>query len=122
MKKIIFTILFIAFSYSLSMAADNSEKIIVKLTAYTPRIQENDKDPFITASMKHVKEGCIAVSRDLYAIGWTFGKLVDLGNYGIFEITDIMNSRHKKTLDIFMWDLGKANEFGVKYSTATLLN
>lgn len=123
MKKIIFTILFLVLSHSLSMADDrnNNEKIAVKLTAYTPRVQETDEDPFITASTRRVKEGCIAVSRDLYALGWTFGKLVDLGAYGIFEITDKMNSRHKKSLDIFMWDLGKANEFGVKYGTATLL-
>jgi 3D (Asp-Asp-Asp) domain-containing protein len=93
----------------------------VKLTAYTPRKEECDDDPLITASMKKVRSGGIAVSRDLYKLGWTFGKFVKIEGHGIFEITDLMNSKHKKSIDVFMWDLKKANKFGIKYRSVTLL-
>jgi 3D (Asp-Asp-Asp) domain-containing protein len=95
--------------------------IHVKLTAYTPRKEECDSDPLITASMKKVKAGGIAVSRDLYNLGWTFGKFVKIEGHGVFEITDLMGSRHKKSIDVFMWDLKKANKFGIKYRSVTLL-
>ena len=40
-------------------------RIPVTITAYSPRKGETDNTPFITASNKRVREGIIALSRDL---------------------------------------------------------
>lgn len=48
---------------------------ILDVTSYSPRIEECDSDPFITASMTEVRLGIIAVSRDLFNNGCRYGIL-----------------------------------------------
>jgi 3D (Asp-Asp-Asp) domain-containing protein len=93
----------------------------VTLTAYTPTKRECDDDPLIAASMKPVRHGTVAVSKDLYNNGWRFGKKVYIEEHGVFTINDRMNSRHNNCIDVFMWDQKKAKEFGVKTEIMALL-
>ena len=74
---------------------------IIRVTGYTACIEECDDDPQITASMRRVRPGkTVAVSRDLYKSGWTFGKRVWVEGYGEKEITDLMHERFKKRVDL----------------------
>ena len=76
---------------------------IVRVTGYTACKTECDDDPKITASMKIIRPGkTVAVSRDLYQQGWTFGKRVWLEGYGEKEITDLMHERFKKQVDLLV--------------------
>lgn len=86
----------------------------VTITAYSPRKCETDDSPETTACLSLVKEGDVAISRDLFLKGWTFGKRIYIYQYGVFTITDLMNKRHQKSLDIFMWNTSNAVRFGKK--------
>lgn len=91
----------------------------VTVTAYSPTEDECDSDPFITAYQKPVREGTIAISRDLEnEFGWREGDRVHLAGLGVFEVNDRMASKWKKRVDIFFNDTEKAISFGVKQSTA----
>lgn len=92
------------------------------VTAYSPREVETDSDPFITASMQPVREGGVAVSRDLFYAGWVFGRKIYIEGYGIFVITDLMHSRKKEQIDIFMFNTKKALKFGKKKIRIALLD
>lgn len=91
------------------------------VTAYSPCVNETDSTPNITAFMKKVQPGGIAVSRDLLRSGWTPGKRVYIEGYGIFKINDIMNSRWEKRFDIFYPTKQMALNFGVKENIAVVL-
>lgn len=93
----------------------------VTVTAYSPRKIETDDDPTVTASMTKVREGIIAVSRDLFENGWTFGKKVYIKGHGVFEIQDLMNERFENRIDVFMWNTKKARKFGKNETIATLM-
>ena len=93
----------------------------VTVTAYNPTTSQCDEDPLIAASMRKVRLGTIAVSRDLFDQGWVFGRKVRIEGLGIFEINDLMNKRFTQRIDIFMWDEGKARQFGKKNIKAALL-
>jgi len=91
------------------------------ITAYTPTVEECDSDPFITACMKPVKEGTVAVSEDLFKAGWTFGREVYLKGYGVFKINDLMNPRWNSSFDIFVYSKSAAKEIGRAETTAYLI-
>jgi len=93
----------------------------VTVTAYNPTTSQCDEDPLIAASMRKVRSGTIAVSRDLFNQGWVFGRKVRIEGLGIFEINDLMNKRFSQRIDIFMWDEGQARQFGKKTIKAALL-
>lgn len=91
----------------------------VTVTAYSARKVECDGDPFITAYQNPVREGTIAISRDLESeFGWREGDRVHLAGLGVFEVNDRMASRWKKRVDIFFHDTKKALSFGIKQSKA----
>jgi 3D (Asp-Asp-Asp) domain-containing protein len=92
------------------------------VTAYNPSTEQCDDDPLIAASMRKVRSGTIAVSRDLFDQGWVFGRKVRIEGLGIFEINDLMNKRFHQRIDIFMWDESRAREFGRKNIKAALLD
>ena len=76
---------------------------IIRVTGYTACVEECDDDPQVTASMRRVRPGqTVAVSRDLYKQGWTFGKRIWIEGYGEKEITDLMHERFKKRMDLLM--------------------
>jgi hypothetical protein len=80
-----------------------------EFTAYTPRVEETDGDPYTNAANKRVKEGDIACP-----IKYAFGTKIEVKGLGVFECWDRMNQRYadKENFDIFMWDLNQANTFG----------
>lgn len=92
------------------------------VTAYSPRPKETDSTPHITASNKKVRAGIIAVSRDLYDLGWVFGRKVYIEGMGIFVIEDLMASRKRSQVDIFMWKTNDALKFGRQKRKVYLLD
>ena len=93
---------------------------IVEVTAYTASRSECDRDPHIAASMQAPRPGTVAVSRDLFDMGWTFGKRVYLKGLGPYTINDVMNERYQMRVDVFMGHRRQAREFGVRTTEAIL--
>lgn len=103
----------------------------VDITAYSPTKRETDGDPWVNAAMRTPKAGDVAVSRDLYKEGWVLGKKIfvectdvseaRMGQCGIFEIADVMNSRWTKRIDIFFPSTKRAWHHGVKYNRVVAL-
>lgn len=106
----------------LQKAKNMSPVRTVTVTAYNPTTDQCDEDPLIAASMRKVRSGTVAVSRDLFDQGWVFGRKVRIEGYGIFEINDLMNKRFTQRIDIFMWEESQAREFGRKNIKAALLD
>jgi len=96
--------------------------LLVTVTAYNAEPAQTDSDPDIAASMRRVRPGTIAVSRDLFDKGWVFGRKVRIEGLGIFEINDLMAARHDKAVDIFLGSNQQANAFGKRRTRAALLN
>lgn len=97
-------------------------KRTLTVTAYSPRKRETDATPFHTASNRKVRNGIVAVSRDLFAQGWVFGKKVYLKGMGVFVIDDLMAEEKRQQIDIFMFDTDKALRFGKRTLDAYLLD
>jgi 3D (Asp-Asp-Asp) domain-containing protein len=95
---------------------------LVTVTAYNNDPAQTDSDPDIAASMRRVKPGTIAVSRDLFDRGWVFGRKVRLEGLGIYEINDLMAARHNRAVDIFLYSNSQAQAFGKRHIKAALLN
>lgn len=94
----------------------------VTVTAYNADPAQTDADPEIAASMRRVRPGTIAVSRDLFNKGWVFGRKVRIEGLGIYEINDLMAARHDKAIDIFIGGNQQAQAFGKRRTQAALLN
>ncbi|MBU1003769.1 MAG: 3D domain-containing protein [Proteobacteria bacterium] len=92
------------------------------VTAYSPRLLETDSTPYVTASNKPVRQGIVAVSRDLFDLGWVFGKKVYIKNFGIFTIDDLMAGDKRNHVDIFMFDTVAAQTFGRKVLSVSLVD
>ncbi len=86
---------------------------IVSVTAYS---YFGGQPPYnITASGKRVKEGMVAVSRDVERnLSLRFGDRVLLHGLGVFEFQDRMAPRWTLKADVFMHSNKKARSFGVK--------
>ncbi|GAB6059071.1 3D domain-containing protein [Desulfonatronum parangueonense] len=84
----------------------------LRLSAYTARKEECNDDIENTAIMQRPKPGwTVAVSRDLR--GW-LGKRVYVEGFGIRMVSDLMNSRYTKAIDILVPDVDEALEIGVR--------
>lgn len=95
------------------------EVIRVKVSAYSPTVEECDDDPYVTAFNKLVKTGSIAISRDLEReLGWKLGDMVHLHGLGTFEVWDRMPSKWNRRVDIFFFDTSEAKAFGVRHTVA----
>lgn len=79
----------------------NHEKLEVDITFYTSRPEETDSTPFITADGTRVRDGIIAISRDLFE-HFDYGDSLFVDGYGWFEVRDCMNKRWKKRVDIWV--------------------
>ncbi len=86
---------------------------IVSVTAYS---YSGGQYPYnITASGRRVKEGMLALSRDVERdLGLNFGDRVLLHGLGVFEFQDRMASRWTQKADVFMHSDYKARSFGVR--------
>lgn len=87
---------------------------VLTITAYSSTEGETDDTPNINASNRPVRPGTVAVSRDLFAKGWSFGKKVYIRNMGVFTIEDLMHQRKRNQLDVFMVNGDRAQRFGVR--------
>ncbi len=97
--------------------------ISVTVSAYSPTEEECDSDPFITAFQKPVREGTIAISRDLEKeLGWREGDRIHIHGLGVFEVNDRMAFKWKKRVDIFFHDTEKALSFGIKQANAVKID
>lgn len=101
---------------------ENKQVRTVTVTAYNPSVDQCDDDPYVAASMRKVRSGTVAVSRDLFDQGWVYGKKISIEGMGIFEINDLMNARFTGRVDVFMWDEEDAVKFGHKQARAALLD
>jgi len=91
------------------------------ISAYSPEPAQTDDSPFITASNHRVRDGIVAVSRDLYNKGWVFGREVYIKGLGVYIIDDLMHERKTDQLDIFMFSTAQAMRFGRKKMRVFLL-
>ena len=92
----------------------------VTVTAYTARTKETDADPWLTADMSLATVGMLAVSRDLLnKFGLYYGQIVILEGYGVFRVSDTMNKRFTKRVDILMAHPRAAWRFGKRKTTLT---
>jgi len=77
--------------------------IPVKVTAYNPVRSQTDSSPLITASNKRVRNGMVALSRDLEReFSFRFGDTVYLYGIGRFVFEDRMHRRKRRQVDILM--------------------
>ncbi len=97
---------------------DSVRSVPVTITAYTSTVWQCDETPYVTASMHGVRNGVLAVSRDLIdEMGLYFGKRVFIPGHGIFEVRDLMNRRWTKRVDIWHEDIEVARHFGRQTGT-----
>jgi 3D (Asp-Asp-Asp) domain-containing protein len=118
---ILFTLGFI-----LSCTSNEPKKYVwqskdVIASAYNSLAYQTSSQPNITAFGDSLKPGmkCIAVSRDLLALGIKHNTLVAIeGLEGIYLVKDKMNRRYKNHIDIYMGNNVKAAKiFGRKKLT-----
>jgi 3D (Asp-Asp-Asp) domain-containing protein len=89
---------------------------IVTVTAYCyPSAYCPGSSKGITASGERVREGILAVSRDVEeGLNLGFGDRVLLSGLGVYEFKDRMAQRMHKKVDIYMTCKEKAERFGVR--------
>lgn len=103
-------------------AQDKRTSGVMTVTAYTPFDTTDGAAAGVTASAKPAREGMVAVSRDLFKQGWTFGKRVYVKNHGVYVIADLMAQTKRRTVDILMMDVDRALRFGRRSLDVVLLD
>jgi 3D (Asp-Asp-Asp) domain-containing protein len=98
-----------------------NKPIKVTLTAYTKRKKECKTNDGIGASMRKVKPGTVAVSRDLFRQGYIFGRKIYIEGIGVFTVNDLTHRKYSKTIDIYYNNYNKAVKFGRKESYVSLI-
>ena len=107
-------------------------------TAYNSEENQTDSTPYITASGERVRDGTLALSRDLIRaenemmkrMGYnptatiTYGDTVDLIYVKRMVVHDTMNKRYTNRADIWMASINDARAWGVRdvYIVATEAN
>ena len=92
----------------------------VTVTAYSSTPAQTDSTPFITASNTRVRDGIVAMSRDLLRrytpdAPFAYGDSVQvLGR--VYVVEDTMNRRWSRRIDIWFPDSLQALEFGKQYA------
>ena len=108
MKKFRFILILLCFLCTKSVAQTITH---VTLTCYQPVKSQCNNEPLITAdgskiNLHHLKRGRIkwcAISRDLlYLFPKNKPKKVFIEGFGVYEVRDIMNKRHKHRIDILI--------------------
>jgi len=91
----------------------------VRVTSYQSVKNQTDSTPDLTAVNWKTGPGQVAVSRDLLRKNFTFGRKIWLERLGVFTITDIMNERHRNTIDVWIPKSGK--QFKMEKALAVLI-
>ena len=90
---------------------ENCFEVMGITTKYTPRPEETDSTPFITATGQRVREGIIANNC------LKFGTYVEIDGE-FYTVADRLNPRYGcDHYDIFCWDLEEAREYGANVKT-----
>ncbi len=101
--------------YTHGFVPEHSFSVQVTVTAYSARVEECDATPWLTADGSLSTVGQLAVSRDLLSeVGLHYGQLVTVGDLGMFRISDTMNKRWSRRVDILMANKDAADRFGVR--------
>ncbi|MFP3868527.1 MAG: hypothetical protein ACLFUU_10250 [Desulfobacteraceae bacterium] len=123
MIRFLFSCIFILglFIFSWPQPTVSLDMAVVTVTAYHLGVRAPDSRPGITASGLRVREGIVALSRDLeYRLGLEFGDEIRLEGLGTYEFQDRMARRCRKKADIFMNSYWKAKRFGVRRNVLLL--
>ena len=108
MKRFKFILVLLCFLCTKSIAQTVTH---VTLTYYQPVKSQCNKEPLVTAdgskiNLHHLKRGNIkwcAISRDLlYLFPKNKPKRVSIEGFGVYEVKDVMNKRHKHRIDILI--------------------
>ncbi len=94
----------------------------VDVTGYSSSRDQCDADPFITASNTQVRDGIVALSRDLLRrytpdAPFTWGDRVHIEGVGEFVVEDSMNARFRNRVDIWFPDRRSAAIWGIQNLT-----
>jgi len=126
MVRIFLTFLFGILLFSCKSQKEEKKELLwrsveVMATAYNSVSYQTSNQPNIGAWGDTLKPGmkCIAVSRDLLALGIDHNTKVKItGLEGIYLVKDKMNRRWKKKIDIYMGEnIQKAKNWGAKKVT-----
>ena len=79
------------------------DSLKVDVTWYTSSVRETDSTPFITADGSRVRDGIIAVSRNLQDY-FAYGDSLYIEDLGWFEVRDCMHQRWINSVDIWCDD------------------
>jgi 3D (Asp-Asp-Asp) domain-containing protein len=113
MRKLVILCLLTVGLLSLPKPTMSVTMSIVTVTAYSYNGGKGRHG--LTSSGKKVREGMVAVSRDVERIlNLGFGDRVLLHGLGVYEFQDRMAGRMTKKVDVFMDCDGKARRFGVR--------
>lgn len=108
---------------AITQHAENLQRkftLSVNASAYTPSVNECDKDIKNTALMIKPRPGWhVAVSHDLL---WLLGKKVYIKDVGVRFVSDLMNERHKNKIDIMVGSKKEAKKFGLQFVELVVLN
>jgi 3D (Asp-Asp-Asp) domain-containing protein len=97
----------------------NTQKMDVKITAYSSTVWQTDDTPFITASNKHVEDGIVA--NNLLPFG-TKIKFPELYGDKVFVVEDRMHRRKSDNhFDIWFSSYDDAVQFGVQRTYVEIL-
>ena len=102
-------------------------QIPVTVTGYSSTPGQTDSTPFITASNTRVRQGVLALSRDLLreftpGAPFSYGDKVELGGVGVFVVEDTMNSRYTQRVDIWFSNRSAARRWGLQKHTLAKLS
>lgn len=98
--------------------------IDLTVTAYSPRPCETDDTPTITANQTVVREGIVAVSRDIKRHTLYGDYIILLTDEGLdmLEIQDLMHWRWRRKVDKFFFSTEDALKYGRKKGKALILS
>jgi 3D (Asp-Asp-Asp) domain-containing protein len=108
--------IFCLFGLALLLVPQPTKSVTMSIVTVTAYSYSGGQPPHgITASGRRVKEGMVAVSRDLErSLQLDFGDRVLLHGLGVFQFQDRMAQSQRKKVDVFMQTDSKARRFGVK--------
>jgi len=95
-----------------SQAASGQAQALSVSAYSSEETSEEDGSQRLTAAGNLPRRGVAAISRDLYALGWAFGRKVCVRGWGVFVIDDLMGPGRTQGLDLFMDSREEALRFG----------
>lgn len=106
---------------------DGFEFRSVIVTGYASNVSETDSTPDINATMTYVRQGSLALSRDLLrtftpGAPFDFGDWVMISGIGIFVVDDVMHERWRNCADIWFPDRKQAIRWGRRRAQLARLN